>query len=234
MEQLLTLAAHFTRHNDRLDLLLAQSTEPDPASHTAAAQDLATDTLAAIKSIHDQHLYDSADLSDAVVRLKQRAFLSTASATQNPRLAHELTALAPEAVLHSASIIAREGRKRRGATAVPPAEQLTAAQEVALREVAQGHIVVTGSADRQYVHSRTTRVLISTLRSLAAKNLITHTANSAQPAFDGGPPQDRVHLTAQGTTVLAPSLAFPTAPASSPGAAPRPATAAQPATARSR
>ncbi|MER5545388.1 hypothetical protein ABT072_23670 [Streptomyces sp. NPDC002589] len=67
VDRLLALARHYTQHNDMLDLLLdlllADSAEPDPATHVAAAQGLATETLAVIKSIHDERLYESAELS---------------------------------------------------------------------------------------------------------------------------------------------------------------------------
>ncbi|MYT96636.1 MULTISPECIES: hypothetical protein [unclassified Streptomyces] len=227
-ERLLALAGRYTHHNDTLDLLLAESTEPDPDSHVEAAQGLATETLAAIKAIYDERLYESAELSDAIARLKQLAYLSTASAGHGPQLARELTALAPEAVLDSATRVAGEIRRRRWSNATPPDESLSAAQHTALHEIARGHVVVTGSADRQYVHHRTARVLISTVRSLEAKDLVARKAKSASPAYIGGPPQDRVHLTPAGVTVLATVLALP--PATTAGPSPRPAPRTQTAT----
>ncbi|WP_172381142.1 hypothetical protein [Streptomyces sp. MNP-20] len=234
IERLLHLADLYTQHNDTLDLLLSASAEPsEPRLHATSAQHLATETLAALTAVHDQRPYESSELTDATARLRQLACLSTASASHDPYQARELTALAPEAVVASATVIAREARKRRGNTTAPATEHLTAAQEAALREVAQGYVVVTGSAERQYVHSRTTRVLISTLRSLEARNLIRRRTASARPAFYGGPPQDRVHLTRDGAAVLATSLTFPPAPAGSVSTAPRPVATTQ-AAARSR
>ncbi|MFI2614908.1 hypothetical protein [Streptomyces sp. NPDC018584] len=110
----------------------------------------------------------STELSDAVVRLKQLAYLCTASAGRGPQLARELTALAPEAVLDSATRVAGEIRRRRWSGAPRPDEPLSTAQHTALHEIARGHVVVAGSTDRSCVHHRTTRVLISTLRSLEA------------------------------------------------------------------
>ncbi|MEU8954989.1 hypothetical protein AB0C93_11860 [Streptomyces sp. NPDC048518] len=227
VERLLSLAAHYTEHNDRLDLLLADRAKPEPGAHVTAAQGLATETLAAITAVRNERLYESAELSDAVVRLKQLAYLCTASADHGPQLARELTALAPEAVLDSATRVAGEIRRRRWSNAPRPDEPLSAAQHTALHEIARGHVVVTGSADRSYVHHRTTRVLISTLRSLEAKGLITRKAKSASPAYIGGSPQDRVHLTSAGVTVLAAVLALPPATTAgpSPGPAPRTQTA---------
>ncbi|GGU55076.1 hypothetical protein GCM10010211_19700 [Streptomyces albospinus] len=225
VERLLALADHYTQHNDRLDLLLADSTKPDPAAHAGAAQNLTTETLAAIKAIHDERLYESAELSDAVVRLKQLVYLSTASAGHGPRLARELTALAPEAVLDSATRVAGEIRRRRWSSTARSDASFSAAQQTALHEIARGHVVVTGTADRSYVHHRTARVLVGTLRSLESKDLIARTAKSAAPAFIGGPPQDRVHLTPAGVTVLAAHLTFP--PATPAGPASRPATPTQ-------
>ncbi|MFE0135990.1 hypothetical protein ACFWY6_31125 [Streptomyces sp. NPDC059037] len=228
VERLLALAGHYTQHNDMLDLLLADSAQPDPATHVAAAQGLAAETLAVIQAIRDERLYDSAELSDAVVRLKQLAYLSTASAGHGPQLARELTALAPEAVLDSATRVAGEMRRRRLSNAPAPDESFSAAQHTALHEIARGHVVVTGSADRSYVHHRTARVLISTLRSLEAKDLIARKAKSAAPAYIGGPPQDRVHLTPTGATVLVTVLTLP--PAAPAGPSPRPVTSTQTAT----
>ncbi|WP_031046021.1 hypothetical protein [Streptomyces sp. NRRL F-5650] len=219
-ERLLALADRYTQHNDTLDLLLTESAEPVPASHVEAAQGLVTETLAAIKALHDERLYASAELSDAVVRLKQLAYLSTASAGHGPQMARELTALAPEAVLDSATRVAGEIRRRHWSSAAPPDKSLSAAQHTALHEIVRGHVVVTGSAERQYVHHRTARVLISTVRSLESKGLIARKARSASPAYIGGPPQDRVHLTPAGVTVLATVLALP--PATPAGRSPRP------------
>ncbi|MEV5979674.1 hypothetical protein [Streptomyces sp. NPDC052114] len=228
VERLLALADRYTQHNDTLDLLLADRDEPNPDTHVAAAQDLASETLATIKAIHDERLYESAELSDALVRLKQLAYLSTASAGHGPQLARELTALAPEAVLDSATRVAGETRRRRWSNAPPPENSFSAAQRAALHEIARGHVVVTGSTERRYVHHRTVRVLISTLRSLESMALIARKPKSSAPAYIDGPPQDRIHLTATGATALATILSLP--PATTTGPSPRPATSTQTAT----
>ncbi|MEU1149429.1 hypothetical protein ACFYO9_38425 [Streptomyces sp. NPDC005863] len=226
VERLLALADRYTQHNDMLDLVLADNSEPDPATHIASAQQLTFRTLYAIKAIYDQQLYENADLSDAVVRLRQLAYLSTASEAERPQLARELTALAPEAVLDSASRVAAEIQRRRWSDVAAPGESFSTAQHMALHEIARGHVVVTGSADRQYVHHRTARVLISTLRSLEAKDLIARKAKSAAPAYIGGQPQDRVHLTPAGVTALATVLALPPGTTTGPSRGPAPRTQA--------
>ncbi|MFD9817505.1 hypothetical protein [Streptomyces violascens] len=250
VERLLVLAGHFTRHNDALDLLPASSARPDLEAHAASTRHLADQTRAAIKAINDQQLYASTELIDAVVRLKQLAYLSDAAArhltdtaTVPPALApvtdgeladvpaavpgritlaRELTALAPEAAVESATRIAREIRRRRPPTATTAVE-LTALQYSALQEIVRGHIAVAESLGRQYVHSRDTRVLVSTLRSLEAKGLITREAKSAPPAYYGGPPPDRIRLTTLGTTALAARIGLTPAAPAAPATAVRPA-----------
>lgn len=82
-EVLLDLAAGFTRHNDALsDLILngVMLNGPAPAAilpaRIPAAQDLARAALDAIGFVKSQHLYRSADVRDAEVRLKQLAALT--------------------------------------------------------------------------------------------------------------------------------------------------------------
>lgn len=250
VERLLVLAGHFTRHNDTLGLLPTSSARPDLEAHAASAQHLADQTRAAIRAVEDQQLYASTELIDAVVRLKQLAYLSGEAArhldhaaTVPPApapvtdgeladvpgavpgritLARELTALAPEAAVESATRIAREIRRRRPPTATTAVE-LTALQYSALQEIVRGHIAVNESLGRQYVHSRDTRVLVSTLRSLEAKGLITREAKSALPAYYGGPPPDRMRLTTPGTTALAARIGLsPAAPTTTADPAPTP------------
>jgi hypothetical protein len=103
-----------------------------------------------------------------------------------------------------------------------------------LQEIARGNVVVTGSLDRQYVHTRDVRVLISTLRSLESHGLIERTAHSAAPAFVGGPPQDRVRLTSAGTATFATVIGLPTASTATPAAAAVPASTTTQSAARSR
>ncbi|KPI02842.1 hypothetical protein OK074_4992 [Actinobacteria bacterium OK074] len=227
VERLLDLAAHFTQHNDTLDIVLGRADQPASDAHAASARRLASATGAAVKAIHGEQLYESPELSDALVRLGQLAYLSAASADHGPRPARALTALAPEAVVDCAAQVAAEIRRRRWNTSAPPDQRLTDAQCTALKEIARGHIVVTGSLGRQYVHSRQTRVLISTLRSLESHNLADRRPRSASPAHLGGPPQDRVLLTPAGTRAVASILPLSPATEAEPAPAARPAASAQ-------
>lgn len=184
------------------------------------------------------------------MRLKQLAYLSTEAArhladaqdtltapardtgTERPavpeavgqrvQLARELTALAPEAAVESAGRIAGEMRRRQTPSGAP-SEELTAVQRAALRAVARVHVVVNSSLDRHYVHSRDTRVPISTLRSLEAKDLVEREPKSAPPAYLRGPLQDRVRLTSGGAAAFAAFIALPPATAAGPTATARPA-----------
>ncbi|MCX5417668.1 hypothetical protein [Streptomyces sp. NBC_00059] len=91
------------------------------------------------------------------------------------------------------------------------------------------------SLDREFTRSREPKVLTSTLRALEAKGLVEKTTNSAHAAYVGGPPQDRVRLTAAGITSLASVIELPPArPSAAPGTTPRPLPATAQATARSR
>ncbi|TFI21343.1 hypothetical protein [Streptomyces sp. 4R-3d] len=233
VERLLLLADHYTQHNDTVDLLLSSSAPSSFDAHAASARQLATETRDVIKTVEDQRLYESPELADAVVRLKQLAYLSTEAAGQALPLGRELTALAPEAAVDSAERIAAEIRRRRWNTPAPPDDHLTPLQRAALREIARGHVVATNSLGRQYIHYRDARVLISTVRSLEAKNLVHRKEKSAPPAFHGGPPQDRIHLTPAGTTAFASFIALPSAGAAAPVPAAR-AVPVPPTTARNR
>ncbi|MFI7102727.1 hypothetical protein ACIBK8_25600 [Streptomyces sp. NPDC050161] len=233
VERLLLLADHYTQHNDALDVLLSTGA-PGPDAHVASARRLAAETRTVIKAIADQRLYESGELTDTVARLKQLGYLSAASTDHHPQMARDLTALAPEATVDCAARIAGELRRRRRTTAGVPDEQLTATEHTALQEIARGHIVATSSQGRHYVHYRDARVLISTLRSLEAKDLVARTPKSAPAASTGGPLQDRVRLTPAGTTALATTIALPPASGTAPSTTPRPLPAAAPAAARSR
>lgn len=249
VERLLTLAGEFTRHNDTIDLIRPTAdSPPDLEAHAGSANDLAHESLAAVKAVHDQQLYASADLVDALVRIKQLAYLSSEAArhlteaqealaaapehsglpegvSHQIQLARELTALAAGAVVESATAIARETQRRRPAAATAAAD-LTPAELSALHAAARGHVVMTQSLGREYVHSRDHRVRISTLRSLESKGLIAREPGSAPPAFYSGLPQDRIRLTRGGTGAVAALLAVPTATPtiSAPAAAPAPTT----------
>ncbi|MFD3580864.1 hypothetical protein [Streptomyces sp. NPDC058683] len=234
VERLLLLADQYVQHNDTLDRLLRAGSPSEPDAHAASAQRLASATHAAIKAVTDERLYASDELSDAVVRLQQLAFLSSASTDQRLPMARTLTALAPEAATGCAETIADEFRRRRWtSTTDAPDHQLTSAQRTALWEIACGHVVATSSLARQYVHYRDERVLIGTLRSLEANGLAERVPKSASSAYVGGPLQDRVRLTAAGTTALAAAISRPPT-ARPPGTTPAPAPAAAKTATRSR
>ncbi|MCX4531073.1 hypothetical protein [Streptomyces sp. NBC_01669] len=231
IERLLLLAGQYVQHNDMLDRLLRAQSPPEPDAHVASAQQLAAATRTALEAITDERLFQSQDLADAVVRLRQVAFLSSASTDHPLPVARTLTALAPEAATGCADAVARELRRRRGHTTNADDHRLTSAHRTALWEIARGNVVATSSLGRQYVHYRDERVLISTLRSLEGASLAERVPKSAPSAYVGGPLQDRIRLTAAGTTALATAISSPPArraPATTPAPAPAAAnTAAQ-------
>ncbi|MER5793292.1 hypothetical protein [Streptomyces sp. NPDC001980] len=220
-------------HNDTLDRILRAEPSSEPDDHAPSAQQLAAATNAAIKAVTDERLFQSHEQSDAVVRLQQLAFLSSASADHGPHMARILTALAPEATMGCADTVAYEIRHRRGSTSDAPDHPLTATHRTALWEIACGNVVATSSLGRQYVHYRDERVLIGTLRALEANGLAERVPKSAPSAYVGGPLQDRVRLTAAGTTALASSISSPPA-RRAPDTAPAPAPTAAKAATRSR
>ncbi|WP_413100250.1 hypothetical protein [Streptomyces sp. Inha503] len=222
VERLLLLADQYVGHNDTLDRLLRAGPQAEPDAHLASAQRLASATRTALKAVTDERLYESHALSDTVVRLQQLAFLSSASAEHRLPMARMLTALAPEAATGCADSVAREIRRRRWSATDAPDHELTATQHTALWEIACGHVVVTSSLGRHYVHFRGERVLIGTLRSLEANGLAERVPKSASSAYVGGPFQDRVRLTAAGTTALAAAISRPPT-TTAPGTAPAPA-----------
>ncbi|MGC0342705.1 hypothetical protein [Streptomyces sp. SLBN-8D4] len=224
VERLLLLADQYVRHNDTLDRLLRAGSPSEPDAHVASAQRLASATGTAIKAVMDERLYESHELSDAVLRLQQLAFLSSASTDHRLPMARTLTALAPEAATGCADTVAHEIRRRRWSTTDTPDHQLTPTQRTALWEIACGHVMATSSLGRQYVHYRDERVLIGTLRSLEANGLAERVPQSASSAYVGGPLQDRVRLTAVGTTALAAAISRPPT-ARAPGTTPAPAAA---------
>ncbi|QNE74562.1 hypothetical protein F0344_08005 [Streptomyces finlayi] len=82
-EQLLLLAAAFTRHNDALVALNFEVPLPGAAiggHHVSSAQRLARGTLAAINAVKNQPLYHHVETGDTLVRLNQLAYLATESA----------------------------------------------------------------------------------------------------------------------------------------------------------
>lgn len=233
VERLLLLADRSVQHNDMLDRLLRAGAPPGPHAHAASAHQLAAATRAALTAVTDERLCQSHDLTDAMARLQQLAFLSSASADQQLPMARTLTALAPAAAVGCADVLAYEIRRRRGSTRDAPGQVLTGTHRIALWEIACGNVVATSSLGRQYVHYRDERVLISTLRALEAKGLAERVPTSASSAYVGGPLQDRVRLTAAGTTALASALSSPPA-RSAPGTTPAPTLTAASTAARSR
>ncbi|MGW3692329.1 hypothetical protein ACWD6U_00355 [Streptomyces sp. NPDC005149] len=223
IERLLQLADQYVQHNDLLDRLLRAQSPPEPNAHVASARQLAAATHTALEAITDERLFQSQDLTDAVVRLRQVAFLSNASTDHPLPVARTLTALAPEAATGCAVTLVRELRRRRGHSTKAGDHQLTTAHRAALWEIACGNVVATSSLGRQYVHYRDERVLIATLRSLEEYGLAERVPKSAPSAYVGGPLQDRIRLTAAGTTALAAAISNPPArlaPATTPTPAP--------------
>ncbi|MFE2361104.1 hypothetical protein [Streptomyces virginiae] len=247
VERLLALAGDVTRHNDALYLFRPTATSGSAlGAHADSAAQLAHAALTAVQAVHDQQLYASADLIDAMVRIKQVTYLSgeaarhlaeaqaavTAAALADPeltglpdtaaeqiQLAQELTALAPEAAVESATGIARETHRRRP-SATTATDGLATAELSTLHAVARGHVVMARSQGREYVHSRDGSVRIGTLRSLEGKGLIVRAPATAAPAFHGSPAQDRIRLTVRGAAAVAALLTLPPA---APAAAPAPA-----------
>ncbi|MGW0710196.1 hypothetical protein ACWD4G_30285 [Streptomyces sp. NPDC002643] len=235
VERLLHLADQYTRHNDALDLLLDPAARPEQQDHVASSQRLASATRTTIKAIQDERLYASTELTETVVRLKQLALLSAASADLGLQEARELTALAPAAAVGCAASLSCETQRRRSSSAIPSEEQLTATQRTALEQIACGHVVASSSLGREFTRSREPKVLMSTLRALESKDLAERSPGSAPGAYHGGPPQDRVRLTSAGVTALAAVIGLPlTGPRTAPGTTPRTIPTASRAATRSR
>ncbi|KUO04631.1 hypothetical protein [Streptomyces caeruleatus] len=234
VERLLALAGLYTQHNDRLDLLLfGPSPRPDPDACAASAHRLDRETLACITALRRQPLPAIEPVKNAVVRLKQLAYLTggatrylTAAQHVRPlddadhthpdlrrgfgqyvRLARELTALAPLTIIESAYPIAgRLPSRARSTTTIPT---MDADRRTALLEIARGHIAVTGHDEHQRVHGHTVAVDTEMLRHLEAEGLVTREPASAPPFFPGGPPRDRARLTTLGTRALSTVLVSP-------------------------
>ncbi|MFE6979278.1 hypothetical protein [Streptomyces sp. NPDC057682] len=233
VERLLHLAGQYVQHNDALDLLLSSTAPPRPDTHAESALRLAADTQSAIKAIKNERLYERAELTETVMRLQQLAFLATASSDLPTGTARELTALAPEAAVSCAVTLADETRRRRWSSAPATDQRLTAVQYNALTEIARGHVVTGSSLGREFTRSREPKVLMSTLRALEAKGLAERTTASAHAAYIGGPPQNRVRLTAPGITSLASVIGRPPArPSTTSPSHPLPATTQAPAQTR--
>ncbi|MEU3977933.1 hypothetical protein [Streptomyces bacillaris] len=221
--RLLDLAGEYTRHNDAIDVLDSLSV-PDPGAYTGSARHLAAETTAAITAVLDLRLFDHANLTAALTRLRQVAYLADAASRHDLLTSRELTAFAPEAVVDSAARIAAHMRRRRSGHAPRSDDRLDAAQQTALHEIALGHVVRTSSQGRDYVHSTGIRVPIGTLRSLEASGLTDRAPKSAPPAYVGGGRQDRIRLSHAGAAALATSIGLPPA-GSTPSQPPAPAPA---------
>ncbi|KMS74092.1 hypothetical protein ACM01_15835 [Streptomyces viridochromogenes] len=225
VERLLALADLYTQHNDRIDLTFSGRAPHDPDASVALARRLEREALACIKAVRQQRLPAIEPVSSAVVRLKQIAYLTSgatryltaaqhalpADDAEHPhpdprrgfgqyvRLARELTALAPPAVVECATHIARRLPDRaRSNTTVPG---MDAAQRGALLEVACGNVIVTQQYE-QPSYGHTVPVDVEVLRNLDAKGLVARKSASAPPFSSGGPPRDRVRLTALGICAL--------------------------------
>ncbi|MCY0940261.1 hypothetical protein [Streptomyces antarcticus] len=222
--RLLALADQFTQHNDQLARL--RPAYGATWGH-ASAQVLVSACLDAVQAIVDRPMYAGVTLTEATVRIKQLAVLTgqavrhlaeakeqlgaPASPSDPPsrggevahqiQLARELTALAPAMALESASAVASEIHRRRPATATEN-DALTPAERAALHATARGHVVIGRREGREYVHSRDSSVHIDTLRALEHAGLVAVDPGSAPPAFDGGPPHDRVRLTLSGAMAV--------------------------------
>ncbi|MFZ4190538.1 hypothetical protein [Streptomyces pseudogriseolus] len=225
VERLLALADLYTEHNDRIDLLFAGRAPHDPGASVSSARRLEREALASITAVRQQRLPAIEPVSSAVVRLKQIAYLTSGATRyltaaqqalpvgdaahappdsrrglgQYLRLARELTALAPAAIVESAThIAARLPDRARSSTTVPG---MDAGHRDALLEVARGHVIVSGQyGQRGYGH--TVAVDIDVLRHLETQELATREPASAPPFFPGGPLRDRVRLTSLGLSVL--------------------------------
>lgn len=248
--RLLALADQFTQHNDQLTRL--QPAYGATRGHTSA-QVLVSACLEAVQAVVDQPMYAGVTLSEATVRIKQLAVLTGQAvrhlaeakaqlggtpSPSNPvsrggevarliQLARELTALAPAAALESAIAVASEIHRRQPATTTG-ADALPLAEQTALHATARGHVVIGWREGREYVHSRGSSVHLDTLRALEHAGLVALEPGSAPPAFDGGPPHDRVRLTLSGAMAVTAFLGHsPRTPAlSAPSALPARTTAA--------
>ncbi|CAM5302311.1 hypothetical protein [Streptomyces fumanus] len=253
VEQLLALAGLYTRHNDRIDLLLSCLAPADPDAYVSSAPLLEHRSLACVRTVRQQRPPRIEPVLSAVVRLQQIAYLTSsatrylASAQQaappdlapgappdprrafgrSVRLSRELTALAAPAIVESATHIAgRLPAAARARTTVPGTDR---AQRDALLHVARGHVVVTGRYERTS-HDRTVAAGTDVLRHLDAQGLVDRDPDSAFPSTPRGTPHDRVRLTPLGLAVLSTLIVTPLptpVPAPRPVASPAPATRAR-------
>ncbi|MFJ4688857.1 hypothetical protein [Streptomyces sp. NPDC088789] len=248
VERLLALAALYTRHNDRIDLLFSGRAHPDADAYAASARRLERETLACLKAIRQQRLPPIGLIPSTIVRLKQIAHLTGGAAryltaaqqalpTEDAKsyrpdrrrgfgqyvdLARDLTALASPAIVESAGHI---DRRLRGSARTTTVTGIGAPERDVLLQVARGHVIAAGQGERLYRHA--VSVDIETLHSLQALHLVTPEPASAPPLFPGGPTRDRIHLTTLGISALSTVIntpdpkptRSPPLPAPAPGAA---------------
>ncbi|MEV5605464.1 hypothetical protein AB0L33_28885 [Streptomyces sp. NPDC052299] len=228
VDRLLRLADQYVQHNDAMDRYLIPGKHAEPDAHAESARALTAGTGAALHAVLAERLYEGPDLSHALLRLRHLAFLSNASTEQSPQEARRLTALAPADAVDIADTVAREIRRRSRGIPIPPVSELVATHRSALREIACGHIAVSTALGRQYVHCHTTPLRISALRKLESNGLIERAASSTPSVYAPGGLEDRIRLTAAGTTALASALG--NSPVTRPDAvaAPAPATVSTP------
>ncbi|CAL9610810.1 hypothetical protein [Streptomyces sp. enrichment culture] len=252
VERLLALAALYTQHNDRIDLLFSGRADAVPDVYVSSARRLEREALACVKEVRQLRLPPIEPVPSAVVRLKQTAYLTSGATRyltsaqqtlpsddarpaarpdsrrggQYLRLARELTALAPATVVESARHIA--GRLPVKAVARTTVPGMDSNQRDTLLTVARGHISITGQNEHNS-RDRTVPVNVDVLRHLEDQGLVGREPATAPSSWAGGPPCDRVRLTSQGLSVLSAVIVAPLTagpPTARPAPAPAPAAAA--------
>ncbi|MBJ7004841.1 hypothetical protein JG491_33070 [Streptomyces sp. CRPSP2-6A1] len=247
VEQLLALAGLYTQHNDRIDLWRHGRADLGTDAYAASARYLERATYACIKTVRKHRMPTVEPVTNAVVRLKQIAHLTSAAARylttalpflsdadaerplpdprrgfgQRVQLARELASLAPVAIIESATDIA--DALPRHACSSSPSHGIDSVQYDLLFQVALGHVTVF--EEIQYVRVHTTKAAPETLRELELRRLVCREPESAPPPYYGGEPFDRVRLTALGIALVSAVISCRTLigpPAASPAVAPAP------------
>ncbi|MEU0844039.1 hypothetical protein ABZ370_31810 [Streptomyces sp. NPDC005962] len=239
-EQLLLLAADFTRHNDALTRLRLTGSSPTTAltHQTALTQHLAYSALHIVDAIDAQSMYHSPAIRTVYARVRQLAYLATDAADHlldavdildsaraglpaqgvplvtyeqamdeaGSRLAlvRDLTALGAHDAVTAAELVVTD-RRRRGVSPLHQPPALSAAQDAALRAIAQGEVTI--AFGKPYVRRDDIRLSISTVRSLESRGLV---AREPCPLWLH---DERVHLTADGCRGLAATFGRPRRPA---------------------
>ncbi|MCX5582964.1 hypothetical protein [Streptomyces erythrochromogenes] len=229
--RLLALADQFTQHTDGLARL--QPAYVAARGH-ASAQFLVSACTQAVQAIQDQPALKAASGSEALVRIKQlgyltaeagrhfaaaKALLALPAKDSNPEprarefdrlitLAQELLVLAPATALEAAAAIAAEAG-RLAPVAAWASDGLSPVEQTALHAAARGDLVIGFSGGREYVESREPALRASVVHSLEQRGLVAREIASVPPAFDGGPPHDRIRLTPTGATAAAVYLGRP-------------------------